>query len=107
MSDLEELFAFQLKATGLPTPVREHRFAPPRRWRLDFAWPDRMIAVEIDGGTWINGRHNRGAGYAKDTEKYNTAVLKGWRVLRFPGESVENSTAIDAVEQILNEDAAC
>jgi very-short-patch-repair endonuclease len=107
MSDLEDLFAFQLKATGLPTPIREHVFASPRRWRFDFAWPDRMIAVEIDGGTWINGRHNGGAGYVKDSQKYNAAVIHGWRVLRFPGESVENGEAITTVEQLLSEDPAC
>ena len=107
MSYLEDTFAWQLRAAKIPTPVREYVFAPPRRWRFDFAFPDRMIAVEIDGGTWINGRHNRGAGYAKDAQKYNAAVIHGWRVLRFPGESVENGEAITTLEQLLNEDHAC
>ena len=28
------------------------------------------------------GRHNRGAGYAKDLEKYSMAAALGWRILR-------------------------
>jgi very-short-patch-repair endonuclease len=104
---LEDLFAWQLKVAGLPAPFREYRFAAPRRWRFDFAWPDRLIAVEVDGGTWVNGRHNRGAGFIKDCEKHNAAVLLGWSVLKFPGESIENGSALEALEQILTEDDAC
>jgi hypothetical protein len=37
----------QLRMAGLPDPVEEYRFAPPRRWRFDLAWPERMLAVEV------------------------------------------------------------
>lgn len=72
----------------MPLPVPEHRFHPTRRWRLDWAWPDPahpcwMIAVEVEGGAWTRGRHTRGAGYVADMQKYNTATLMGWRVLRY------------------------
>lgn len=64
-------------------PVRELVFNPPRKWRFDFAWPEKLIAVEIDGGTWSGGRHSRGTGFARDCEKLNAAALNGWRVFRF------------------------
>jgi very-short-patch-repair endonuclease len=63
--------------------VREYLFARPRRWRFDFAHPCTMVAIEIEGGTWVNGRHTRGSGFEADCEKYNAAAILGWRVLRF------------------------
>jgi len=60
----------------------EFHFDPDRRWRFDVAFPYYKIAVEIEGGTWSGGRHNSGAGFKKDAEKYNTAASKGWLVLR-------------------------
>src|SRR4051812_34601316 len=82
-SPLEERLLLHLQAAGLPTPTREYRFAPPRRWRFDFAFIPERLAVECDGGTWIAGRHSRGKGVEADCEKQNAAVLLGWRVLRF------------------------
>lgn len=64
--------------------VAEYCFHPTRRWRFDFAIPDKMIAIEIEGGSWSGGRHTRGAGYNKDMKKYNEAVKLGWRLLRYP-----------------------
>lgn len=68
----------------LPAPRCEVLFHPLRRWRFDFAWHDRMIAAEVEGGIFIRGRHASPAGFIKDAEKYNTAALLGWRVFRFP-----------------------
>lgn len=98
---LEIAYLQQITASGLSPPVREYPFASPRRWRADFAWPDCRLLVEIEGGTWSGGRHTRGAGYAKDAEKYNAAALLGWRVLRFTGEMVRDGTALAVTEQAL------
>lgn len=75
--------ADQCRAFGLPEPVAEFRFHPQRRWRFDWAWPDRKLALEEDGGVWIRGRHNHPTGYLADMEKLNAAVELGWRVLRY------------------------
>jgi len=48
-----------------------------------------MIAVEVEGGVWSRGRHVRGAGYLADLEKYNAAVVMGWRVLRYTPQTLE------------------
>lgn len=60
----------------------EYRFHDTRKWRFDYAIPSKKIAVEIEGGAWINGRHNRAKGFIADMEKYNTAAAMGWRLLR-------------------------
>jgi hypothetical protein len=61
-----------------------------------------MLAVEVEGGSWIHGRHVRGRGFEADCEKYNQAVLLGWRVLRFTAAMVEAGTALFAVDQALS-----
>lgn len=70
-------------AFNIPEPVKEHQFWAGRRFRFDFAWVKEKIAVEIEGGIWTQGRHSRGAGMAKDMEKYNMATKMGWAVFRF------------------------
>lgn len=93
--------AVQCRAMGLPGPQTEWRFDPERRWRLDYAWPEHMLAVEVEGGAWIGGRHTRPIGYMADIEKYNAAVLAGWRLLRFTPQQIEDGTALTAVKQAL------
>lgn len=100
MSDAELALATLCKYAGLPAPVREYQFAAPqRKWRFDLAWPDRMIAVEVDGGSWIGGRHTSGSGFEKDMEKSNHAQLLGWTVLRFTPRMVEEGTALEFIEE--------
>lgn len=76
------VFIASLKAERLPLPVAEHRFHPTRKWRFDFAWPEYMVALEVEGGVWTKGRHTRASGYIKDMEKYSEAAILGWVVLR-------------------------
>jgi very-short-patch-repair endonuclease len=100
LSPGEEAFALHCRAEGLE-PVREYVFWPPRRWRFDFAFPAERIAIEIEGGIWRFGGHNRGGGYEKDCEKYNAAVKLRWRVLRYSTEMVLAGAAIDDVLKLL------
>ncbi len=95
MSHLEEAFAFQVRACDLPEPTREYRFHPVRKWRFDFAWPAEKIAVEVEGGEWVQGRHQRAGGFAADAQKYAEAMLLGWQVYRFPGSMITNGQAIE------------
>ena len=83
------------------TPEREYRFHPSRRWRFDFAFLEQKLAVEVEGGTWIQGRHNRGSSIVADLQKYNSAVQLGWRVLRYTTDQVMSGEAIQQVREIL------
>ena len=90
----EILFKAQLEEFGFPVAEEEHKFLSHRRFRFDFAWPEVSIAVEIEGGTWVSGRHSRGAGFESDCNKYNFATRDGWRVYRFTTKMVESREAI-------------
>jgi very-short-patch-repair endonuclease len=81
----------------LPRAEVEYRFHATRMWRVDFAWPDILIAVEVEGGTWAEGRHTRGDGFLADLEKYNALALDGWCLLRFVTEQCEDGTAVDVI----------
>jgi very-short-patch-repair endonuclease len=100
LSQGEELFFTHCKCYKLE-PLREYAFSPPRKWRSDFAFPEAMILVEIEGGTWNHGRHSRHKGFSNDLEKYNKAALMGFRVLRFTTDQVVSGYAIDTVLEAL------
>lgn len=76
------IFFALLKRENIPLPTPELRFAPPRKWRFDYAWPAQKVALEVEGGIWTNGRHTRGKGFLEDIAKYNRAAVLGWRLLR-------------------------
>jgi len=82
-SALENSLFEEFKLHGLPLPARQYKFHPLRKWTLDFAWLEKRVAVEVDGGLFIRGRHSRGASQEKDHEKRNSATACGWRVFVF------------------------
>lgn len=82
---------------NMPVPETEYRFHDKRMWRFDYAWKDLKIAMEVQGGTFQpgGGKHNIGAGMRKDYEKYNEAVIDGWRILFvFPEDLCKRSTIL-------------
>lgn len=79
----------------------KHTYRRRRDWRFDFAWPAVKLAVEFEGGAYVGGRHVRGQGFEGDIEKYNAAVLDGWRVLRFTTAMVEDGRALETIEAAL------
>lgn len=96
---------WQLKALGIPTPAREHLFAPAppegftrRRWRFDVCWPDHRLAVELDGSLFTGGRHGGTPSAIRDVEKLNIATMLGWRVLRVVPAQVRSGQAARIVE---------
>src|SRR5688572_3825862 len=119
-------FAMHIRARNLPAPrsrfhpdgelkfmageviARQNRRLKRRNaspaWRFDFAWPDRLIAVEVEGvsvrkdattgKTQLGGRHAHITGFKDDCEKYAWAAVMGWRVLRFEQSQVGSGFAV-------------
>jgi len=102
-NDFVQHILTQCKQLGLPAPELEHRFHPTRKWRFDLAWPDQMLAMEIDGGVYAEGRHTRGKGFEGDAEKLNEALILGWRVLRVTTGQVKSEKAIGWLERAVIE----
>lgn len=88
----------------------EFQFSPPRRWRFDYALfeaffghfgQSRLLAIEIEGGSFVQGRHNRATGFLADIEKYNEATLAGWQLLRFTPRQVLAGSAKETIKRWL------
>ena len=75
-------------------PIREYSFHPSRKWRFDFAWPQRLFAIEIEG---LGGRHQTTPGFLGDLEKYFEAFMLGWRIVRVSSAMVKDGRAIRAI----------
>jgi len=71
--------------------ISEHKGIGGRKYRFDCANPALKIAIEIEGGLWLTGRHNRPLGMIQDMEKYNLAVVNGWKVLRYAPETIRKT----------------
>jgi very-short-patch-repair endonuclease len=97
----EARLLWQCRALRLPEPTREFRFMRFASMALRFCWPAHRVAVEVDGGTWTNGRHVRGAGFERDCEKFNEALLLGWLPLRVTTAMVDDGRALELVRRAL------
>jgi len=95
----ERPFEIHIRTLKLPTPVRELRFHPTRLWRLDFAWPEFMFAIEVEGAPG-RGRHTKPKGFTDDCIKYNEAALLGWTVYRVTGPQVGKGEAINLLLRV-------
>ena len=80
-SVLESRMSRLLLAAGLPPPVPEYAFG---RYRLDFAWPELRLAVEVDGYR----HHSSWDAFRDDRDRQNDMVAAGWIVLRFTWDDV-------------------
>lgn len=84
--------------------LKELQFDAVRKWRFDYAIPEHRIAIEIDGGVWMDGggRHTRGSGWIKDQEKLNEAAAQGWRVMHFLPQQQYTCYSIDTIKKALS-----
>ena len=105
--DYEQMLFDRIMLRNLPEPQRQYRFHPVRRWQLDFAWPDKKVACEVQGGIWMQTRTGRGKGHAhpkrveEDCEKFCHLAMAGWLVLPVIPRWIRDWTAIEWLESVL------
>ena len=84
-SELEVRFWELVRAYGLREPVRQFVVrGGGRNFRIDFAYPDVLLAMEVDGVAW----HGTAADRRRDRERDRALEALGWTVLRFKWEDV-------------------
>ncbi len=81
---LERRFIRLLGDATLPAYRREW---PVLEYRLDFAWPEVTLAVEVHGEKW----HRKRLRWAKDLERHNRLTALGWTVLHYTWDEIKNN----------------
>ncbi len=96
----EETLALQLTALKIPFEREVTGLYPPRKWRVDFLLREQKIVIEVEGGIWSNGRHQRGTGFEEDCNKYNSLAIMGYKVLRFSSGQVKKGEVVEFLKRI-------
>ena len=91
VSALESAMDRLVLGFGVPRPVRQHPVTGTP-YRLDYAWPGPLVAVEVDG----YGPHSSRQAFQDDRARQNVLVLAGWTVLRFTWADVRARPAVVA-----------
>ena len=71
-----------------------HPFGP---WRIDLAFPEQKVAVEVDGWAW----HVDADRFRADRRKQNAFVRAGWDPLRFTWQDLDRRpvAVLDEIEE--------
>lgn len=81
-SELEARFLRLITTAGLASPVAQHPApwgSPEGNRRVDFAYPDKRLAIELDGRRW----HSDPRSFENDRRRDQQALVHGWRTVRF------------------------
>lgn len=87
-STLETRFLRLVRRAGLPPPVCQYNVRENGRVlaRVDFAYPDILLAIEVDGYRWHSGR----ARWERDLGRRNDLTARGWRVIHVTSSDLEH-----------------
>ena len=84
---LERRFVRLLAKERLTGYVREHRCGS---YRIDFAWLDVKLGVEVHGEKW----HRRKRRWSADLARHNWLTEKGWTMLHFDWSQIKQSPSL-------------
>lgn len=88
-SVLETRFLQLVRSAELPEPVPQFEIGlgGGAAARVDFAYPERRVAIELDGAAYHSGE----VAERRDRRRDNRLGAMGWRVLRFGWNDVTRS----------------
>lgn len=75
----------------------EHQFDPSRKFRFDFCSKVAKVAIELQGGIWVEGGHSTGSGISRDYEKMNLAQSQGWQVFLLTADNYHDLGQLAAI----------
>jgi hypothetical protein len=77
-----------LREAGLPAPVCQYEIRDRGRVlaRVDAAYPEIRLAIEVDGYRWHSGR----ARWERDLARRNALTARGWRIIHVTWSDLEN-----------------
>lgn len=93
-SVLESQMTRLIARSGLPSPIAEYVAGADGEYRLDFAYPNRKLAIEVEGYAW----HHDPAKVAADHARRNELQRQGWTVLVFTWTHIR-----DDPEQVISD----
>ena len=107
--NIEAELSLHLRARKIPH-VTQYMFHPTRKWRFDFTFPEKRLAVEVQGVTNIQynangkpfiGGHQSPQGMKNDLEKFDEAMRLGWNIYLCEQEMVKSGRALQTIEILL------
>jgi hypothetical protein len=95
-SPLESWFRYLVHNGGLPPPVDQYLILAGglRIGRVDFAWPEAMLVVELDGYEF----HRSHSVFRDDRRRDRALELSGWRVLRYTKADLDETPDVVIAE---------
>jgi len=95
-------FMHEVKRKFKTEIVQEYKFHPKRKWRIDYYLPEFGLAIEVEGGSFSQGRHVRGVGFRHDIEKYNEITAAGLSLIRVTYSTLNKKETFDLIERCIN-----
>lgn len=80
-----------LTRLGVPHPIKQHQVEwRGERYRIDFAFPHAMVAIEAQSKRWHSNRQS----IVRDARKNNALVALGWSVIYVTWEDVADKREV-------------
>lgn len=102
-SHLEVKLSRLIRQSGLPEPVKQFEVREGGKFiaRLDFAYPERRLAIEVDGFGW----HSSTRQLQRDRQRQNALVIRKWKIARFASDDIKHHPyrVIEEIRALLNQ----